>query len=66
MHDGRFETLEEVMDHYNSGGHRQANTDPLIQPLGLTEKQKQQVIAFVKTLTDTAFLNQEKNSDPGE
>lgn len=56
MHDGRFETLEEVMDHYNSGGHRQINTDPLIRPLGLTEKQKQQVIAFVKTLTDSTFL----------
>lgn len=56
MHDGRFNTLEEVMDHYNSGGHHQPNTDPLIRPLGLTEKQKQQVIAFVKTLTDTAFL----------
>ncbi len=64
MHDGRFETLEEVMDHYNSGGHRQANTDPLIVPLGLTEKQKQQVIAFVKTLTDTAFLNHPDYADP--
>lgn len=66
MHDGRFETLEEVMDHYNSGGHRQANTDPLIVPLGLTEKQKQQVIAFVKTLTDTAFLNQPEFADPNQ
>lgn len=65
MHDGRFQTLEEVMDHYNSGGHRQPNTDPLIRPLGLTEKQKQQVIAFVKTLTDTAFLNHPELSNPG-
>lgn len=64
MHDGRFKTLEEVMDHYNSGGHRQANTDPLIQPLGLTEKQVQQVIAFVKTLTDTAFLADPQFQDP--
>lgn len=65
MHDGRFKTLEEVMDHYNSGGHRQPNTDPLIRPLGLTEKQKMQVIAFVKTLTDTAFLNNPDFSNPG-
>jgi len=64
MHDGRFNTLEEVMDHYNSGGHRQPNTDPLIRPLGLTEKQKMQVIAFVRTLTDTAFLNNSEFSDP--
>ena len=64
MHDGRFQTLEEVLDHYNSGGHRQPNTDPLLRPLGLTEKQKQQVIAFVKTLTDTTFLNNPEFSDP--
>ncbi|SRR5690554_3705689 len=64
MHDGRFETLEEVLDHYNSGGHRQPNTDPLIRPLGLTEKQKQQVIAFVKTLTDTAFLTNPDFANP--
>lgn len=64
MHDGRFQTLEEVMDHYNSGGHRQSNTDPLIQPLGLSEKQKQQVIAFVKTLTDSTFLTEKNFSDP--
>lgn len=64
MHDGRFETLEEVLDHYNSGGHRQPNTDPLLRPLGLTEKQKQQVIAFVKTLTDTTFLNNPEFSNP--
>lgn len=64
MHDGRFNTLEEVVDHYNSGGHHQPNTDPLIRPLGLTEKQKQQVIAFVKTLTDTAFLQNPEFSPP--
>lgn len=66
MHDGRFDTLEEVMDHYNSGGHRQPNTDPLIRPLGLTEKQKQQVIAFVKTLTDTVFLQNPAFNPPSD
>lgn len=64
MHDGRFKTMDEVMNHYNSGGTRQSNTDPLIQPLGLTEKQKNQVIAFIKTLTDTSFLENPRFSNP--
>ncbi|MEM1320568.1 MAG: cytochrome c peroxidase [Bacteroidota bacterium] len=56
MHDGRFQTLEEVVDHYNSGGHLADNLHPLIVPLGLTEEQKKQVIAFLHTLTDTSYL----------
>ncbi|GAA5221115.1 cytochrome c peroxidase [Membranihabitans marinus] len=64
MHDGRFQTMEEVLDHYNSGGHRQINTDPLIQPLGLSEKQKFQVIEFIKTLTDSNFLENPSYSAP--
>lgn len=57
MHDGRFETLEEVMDHYNSGGHYAENIDPLIVPLGLTEQQKENVIKFLHTMTDTSYLS---------
>lgn len=53
MHDGRFQTLEEVLDHYNSGGHGSPNKDPLIEPLGLTEEQKEDIIIFLHTLTDT-------------
>jgi cytochrome c peroxidase len=56
MHDGRFQTLEEVLDHYNSGGHYSETRDPLIKPLGLTERQKSSIIAFLKTLTDTSYL----------
>lgn len=64
MHDGRFATLEEVVDHYNAGGHSSANKHPLLRPLGLTEKQKQQIIAFLHTLTDTTFLNNPLHEDP--
>jgi len=56
MHDGRFETLEEVIEHYNSGGHFAENIDALIQPLGLTETQKSNILAFLKTMTDTSYL----------
>ncbi|WP_235296344.1 cytochrome-c peroxidase [Portibacter marinus] len=56
MHDGRFNTLEEVVDHYNSGGHFAENLDPLIQPLGLSEQQKADIVAFMHTMTDTSYL----------
>jgi cytochrome c peroxidase len=60
MHDGRFKTLEEVIDHYNSGGHYADNKNGFIRPLGLNPRQKKSLIAFLKTLTDTSFL---KNPD---
>lgn len=52
MHDGRFATLEEVVEHYNSGGHNTINEDPLLYPLGLTDTQKSQLVAFLRMLTD--------------
>ena len=64
MHDGRFETLTEVIDHYNSGGHPSPNKDPLIRPLGLTETQKQNLEAFLHTLVDTSYLENEYVTNP--
>ena len=52
MHDGRFETLEEVIDHYNEGGQPSPNVHSLVRPLGLTKKEKAQLLAFLHTLTD--------------
>lgn len=66
MHDGRFATLEEVIEHYNSGGHFAENLDPLIRPLHLTEEQKSELLAFLHTLTDTTILHVEKFSNPFE
>lgn len=56
MHDGRFKTLEEVIEHYDSGGHFAENLDPLIQPLGLTDQEKTDLLAFLHTMTDTSYL----------
>ena len=64
MHDGRFETLEEVLDHYNSGGHYADNLDPNIRPLGLSEQNKQDLIAFMKSLTDTTLINDPRFTNP--
>ena len=62
MHDGRFATLESVIDHYNTGVKQSATMDELlqynIQPGGLqlTVQDKADLIAFLKTLTDQTFL----------
>ena len=64
MHDGRFETLEEVLDSYSQGGHGVINEDPNIQPFSLSERDKQDLIAFLHMLTDTTFLQNQAFSNP--
>lgn len=64
MHDGRFETLEEVIEHYNSGGHYAHNLDPNIRPLHLTAQDKADLIAFLHTLTDTVALQNKAYTNP--
>ncbi len=64
MHDGRFSTLEEVLDHYARGGHNAPNEDANIQPFILSEQDKQDLIAFLNMLTDTSFLNKPEFSNP--
>lgn len=57
MHDGRFATLEEVLDHYISGGHFADNLNPNVRKLKLTDRDKRDLIAFLQTLTDSSFVN---------
>ncbi len=64
MHDGRFATLEEVLEQYAAGGHGVANEDVNIIDFPLTEQNKQDMIAFLKTLTDTSFINNPAFSNP--
>ncbi|HEY1085049.1 MAG TPA: MbnP family protein [Prosthecobacter sp.] len=61
MHDGRFATLEEVVEHYSSGVQRSDTLDPNLAKhpdlgLQLTAGEKQALVAFLKTLTDDAFI----------
>lgn len=70
MHDGRFSTLEEVIDHYNDGLKASNTLDPALDytrfsgGLQLTEQDKQDLIAFLKTLTDDDMINDPRYSDP--
>jgi len=74
MHDGRFKTLEEVVEHYDSGVKMHPNLDPrLFEPnvvppqprrLNLTPAQKAALIAFLRTLSDEVVVADPKFSDP--
>lgn len=57
MHDGSITTLHEVIEHYNSGGKPHPNKSPMLQPMGLTTSEKEDLIAFLHTLTDAAFAS---------
>ena len=58
MHDGRFKTLEEVIEHYSSGVQRSPTLDPNLakhpaEGIQLSSPDKKALVAFLKTLTDT-------------
>jgi cytochrome c peroxidase len=55
MHDGSLATLEAVVEHYSSGGFESATSDPTIRPLDLTAAEKQDLVAFLKALTDESL-----------
>ena len=63
MHDGRFATLEQVLEHYNSGGHYTSTVDPLMKKIGiglqLTNQELFDLLAFLKTLSDEDYVSEE-------
>ncbi len=77
MHDGRFNTLEEVLDHYNDHIRMSSTLDILIREasnedrepgdsiaLKLTKEDKNDIIVFLNTLTDSTFITNEKYANP--
>lgn len=70
MHDGRFLTLEEVVEFYNSGVQITSHTDPIMTKPGkefglqLSTQDKADLVAFLKALTDTSFINNPDLSHP--
>ncbi len=51
MHDGSLATLKDVIDYYDRGGHPEGVQDPRVHPLGLTTEEKDDLLAFLKSLT---------------
>jgi cytochrome c peroxidase len=79
MHDGRFNTLEAVLNHYDHGIRRSSTLSPLILEadnlqkdsverisLNLNDGERASVVAFLHTLTDEEFVTAERFSSPFE
>jgi cytochrome c peroxidase len=69
MHDGRFKTLDEVIDFYSGGLQISPYVHPFMHKINeggamLTPRQKQQLKAFLHTLTDDDFLTNPKYTKP--
>lgn len=72
MHDGRFTSLEQVVDFYNTGVNKVSSVDPLMTKdnrddvfgLGLNEVEKKQLVAFLKTFTDSTMITDKAFAAP--
>ena len=65
MHDGSIATLDEVLDHYATGGRTaNPNRSSALGPLALTRSERQDLLAFLASLTDDAALVDPRWSDP--
>lgn len=71
MHDGRFETLEEVIEHYSSGIQNHDNLadelrglDGNARKFNFSSEEKAALVAFLKTVTDHSFAEDIRYSDP--
>jgi cytochrome c peroxidase len=58
MHDGAMSTLDEVIDHFASGGRPHPNRSPLLTTFVLTAEERADLIAFLNALTDERSLDQ--------
>lgn len=69
MHNGRFRTLKQVLDHYAQGVTSSETLDPILKQNGslgisMSEDEKTKIIAFIKTLTDKTFTSDKRFSNP--
>jgi cytochrome c peroxidase len=65
MHDGSLATLAEVVEYYDKGGQPHPNLDEKMKPLGLTARDKADLVAFMEALTGTVVdaAREDRRSD---
>jgi cytochrome c peroxidase len=64
MHDGSMPDLESVVEHFSSGVKDHPNLDPEVYSLHLTDQQKEDLVAFLGSLTDVGFIERENLGKP--
>jgi cytochrome c peroxidase len=56
MHDGSLESIDKVIEHYMKGGKKHPLQSEVIVPFSLNENEQKQLISFLRSLTDTSYL----------
>jgi cytochrome c peroxidase len=64
MHDGSLRTLEEVLEHYATGGRKNPNQDHLVHGFEMSAQERSDLIAFLNALTDDAVLHDARFASP--
>lgn len=66
MHDGSIATLEEVLDHYAAGGraHENPGKDARMRPIALTQRNRDDLLEFLRSLTDAEVIRDPRFSNP--
>ena len=64
MHDGSFETLEEIVEHSDKGGNQNPYLSPKIEPLGLTEEESAALVAFMEALDGEGYQDAAPSAFP--
>ena len=64
MHDGRFATLDEVIRYYEAGGSHAPGQSPLVAGFVLSDADRCDLVAFLESLTDVAFLTDLRHEPP--
>jgi len=65
MHDGRFNTLDAVLEHYRTGVVPTDNIDDVLKDgITMTDEEKADIITFLKTLTDQTFIKDKRFAEP--
>lgn len=64
MHNGSIATLQEVVEHFNSGGVNHPNKSEKIKPLNLSEQEKADLVDFLESLTDQQFIYNPDLAEP--
>ena len=57
MHNGSLESLEEVIEHYSRGGKNHKNKHDWIKPFEISQSEKEDLVSFLKSLTDSSFIS---------
>jgi cytochrome c peroxidase len=57
MHDGRFATIQQCLDHYRNGVQQSGTLDPLLtNGIQMTDTEASDLVRFLRTLTDSSFI----------